>query len=259
MHILGDMATFSSEDLGPEAIRKLAKELKALDEAAPEGIRILLNEDNITNIHAEIEGPVGTPYEGGLFKMRLVLGSEFPQVPPKGYFLTRIFHPNVAKNGEICVNVLKKDWEPSLGLRHVLVVVRCLLIEPFPESALNEEAGKMLMEEYDAYAKHARLMTSIHAVKLRSKPAAPAIEAVAEKGMITSGKASGAPALSHVPLTHNITNTDVLPSDSSNLQASLLSVQSMSPSSKKPKAESGQKIAGAEKRKLASKRSLKRL
>ena len=28
----------------------------------------------------------------------------------------------------------------DMGLRHVLVVIRCLLIEPFPESALNEEA-----------------------------------------------------------------------------------------------------------------------
>lgn len=40
---------------------------------------------------------------------------------------------------------------------------RCLLIEPFPESALNEEAGRLLMEDYEAYAQHARLMTSIHA------------------------------------------------------------------------------------------------
>lgn len=39
-----------------------------------------------------------------------------------GYFLTRIFHPNIASNGEICVNTLKKDWNPSLGLRHVLTV-----------------------------------------------------------------------------------------------------------------------------------------
>jgi hypothetical protein len=35
-------------------------------------------------------------------------------------------------------------------------VVRCLLIEPFPESALNEQAGKMLLENYEEYARHAR-------------------------------------------------------------------------------------------------------
>lgn len=44
---------------------------------------------------------------------------------PAGYFLTKIFHPNVSKSGEICVNVLKKDWKADLGLRHVLVIIRC--------------------------------------------------------------------------------------------------------------------------------------
>ncbi len=47
-----------------------------------------------------------------------------------GYFVTRIFHPNVAKNGEICVNTLKKDWKPTLGLRHVL------LVQSYPLSGL---------------------------------------------------------------------------------------------------------------------------
>ena len=64
----------------------------------------------------------GTPYAGGLFKMKLVLGKNFPTEPPKGYFLTKIFHPNVASNGEICVNTLKKDWKASLGIKHVLLV-----------------------------------------------------------------------------------------------------------------------------------------
>ena len=44
-----------------------------------------------------------------------------------------------------------------------LLIIRCLLIEPFPESALNEEAGRLIMEDYAAYAGHARMMTSIHA------------------------------------------------------------------------------------------------
>lgn len=36
---------------------------------------------------------------------------------------------------------------------------------PNPESALNEEAGRLLLEDYDTYASHARLMTDIHAAK----------------------------------------------------------------------------------------------
>lgn len=64
----------------------------------------------------------GTPFAGGVFRMRLVLGKDFPAVPPKGYFLTKIFHPNVGHKGEICVNVLKRDWKAELGLRHILLV-----------------------------------------------------------------------------------------------------------------------------------------
>jgi len=64
----------------------------------------------------------GTPYAGGLFCVKLVLGKSFPTEPPKGFFLTKIFHPNVAKNGEICVNTLKKDWKSDYGVKHILLV-----------------------------------------------------------------------------------------------------------------------------------------
>lgn len=65
---------------------------------------------------------LGTPYVGGTFKVRLTLGKDFPQTPPKAFFLTKIFHPNVAANGEICVNTLKKDWKSDLGIKHILLV-----------------------------------------------------------------------------------------------------------------------------------------
>ncbi|KAL3632629.1 Ubiquitin-conjugating enzyme E2 22 [Castilleja foliolosa] len=161
------MAT--NENLPPNVIKQLVKELKNLNETPPEGIKVGMNDDNFSVICADIEGPAGTPYENGVFRMKLILSHDFPHSPPKGYFLTKIFHPNIANNGEICVNALKKDWSPSLGLRHVLIVIRCLLIEPFPESALNEQAGKMLLENYDEYARHAKLYTSIHALKSKPK------------------------------------------------------------------------------------------
>lgn len=44
-----------------------------------------------------------------------------------------------------------------------LQTIKCLLIVPNPESALNEEAGKMLLERYDDYCERARMMTEIHA------------------------------------------------------------------------------------------------
>jgi len=86
-----------------------------------------------------------------------------------GWFATKIFHPNVSSAGEICVNTLKKDWKSSYGIGHILVTVKCLLIYPNPESALDEEAGKLLLEDYDGYSSRAKLITSVHATP-RTKP-----------------------------------------------------------------------------------------
>lgn len=69
----------------------------------------------------------GTPYENGQFRVQLTLPKDFPANPPKAYFLTKIFHPNVAANGEICVNTLKKDWKSDLGIKHVLLVSDLLI------------------------------------------------------------------------------------------------------------------------------------
>jgi ubiquitin-conjugating enzyme E2 S len=38
--------------------------------------------------------------------------------------LTKIFHPNMSKAGEICVDTLKKGWKKEYGVGHVLVVRR---------------------------------------------------------------------------------------------------------------------------------------
>ncbi|KAG0060895.1 hypothetical protein BGZ90_003825 [Linnemannia elongata] len=146
----------------PAALRKIAREVHAMVNDPPEGIRMILGED-MSDIQAWIQGPEGTPYAGGYFRLRVQLNADFPNSPPKCFFVTKIFHPNVSKQGEVCVSTLKKDWKKTLGLKHILLVVKCLLIYPNPESALNEEAGRLLLERYDDYARHAVLMTGIHA------------------------------------------------------------------------------------------------
>lgn len=55
--------------------------------------------------------------------------------------------------------------------------IKCLLIVPNAESALNEEAGKLLLEQYDDYSKRARMMTEIHAQPATSKSSAQQIDA----------------------------------------------------------------------------------
>lgn len=126
--------------LTAKAIKLIAKELEKLQSDPPEDIQVIANEESLTELHCWIRGPGKlytkgkenaitlvyidkTPYEDGYFKIKLVFDENFPDSPPKGYFMTKIFHPNVSDKGEICVNTLKKDWKPELGIRHVLLVI----------------------------------------------------------------------------------------------------------------------------------------
>ncbi len=58
----------------------------------------------------------GSAYEGGVFFLGVIPAPEFPWRPPKCYFLTPIFHPNVASDGEILLDCLSDQWTPSPGL-----------------------------------------------------------------------------------------------------------------------------------------------
>jgi len=157
------MMSSNMENVAPHVLRTVLKQAQTLVQEKMEGINVILNDDDMTDIQAVLDGPPGTPYNGGVFRVRLVLSKDYPATPPKAFFVTKIFHPNVGPQGEICVNTLKKDWKPDLGIKHVLLTIKCLLIVPNPESALNEEAGKLLLEQYDSYCERARLYTDIHA------------------------------------------------------------------------------------------------
>ncbi|XP_072944121.1 ubiquitin-conjugating enzyme E2 S-like [Epargyreus clarus] len=162
------------ENVCPQVLRGVARELRRLAASPPAGVKLLLRDEDLTDVVALIDGPADTPYAGGVFRVRLALGREFPASPPRAYFLTKIFHPNVSVAGEVCVNTLKRDWRPELGLAHALLAVRCLLIAPNADSALNAEAAALLRDRYDDYFARAKLYTDIHArAPPHSPPAAP--------------------------------------------------------------------------------------
>ena len=89
-------------------LKILYKQQCELEKSPPDCVIFHINQSNLLDIQADIIGPKATPYENGIFKVKLEIPFNFPINPPKGFFLTKIFHPNISEKGEICVNTLKK-------------------------------------------------------------------------------------------------------------------------------------------------------
>ena len=62
-----------------------------------------------------IQGPEGSPFEGGVFKLELFLPEDYPMSAPKVRFITKIYHPNIDKLGRICLDILKGKASYSIS------------------------------------------------------------------------------------------------------------------------------------------------
>ena len=80
------------------AVKRLRKELQHLErsnETDEDSDHVYLrptNESSILNWTALILGPTETPYEGGVFHLKIECGSDYPMAPPKIHFLTKVSH-----------------------------------------------------------------------------------------------------------------------------------------------------------------------
>mmetsp|Transcript_19263 Transcript_19263/g.58062 ORF Transcript_19263/g.58062 Transcript_19263/m.58062 type:complete len:180 (+) Transcript_19263:529-1068(+) len=125
----------------------------------------LVDEANILHWSGKIKGPVGTPYEGGIFKVDIQLPTEYPFVPPKMKFITRVWHPNISsESGAICLDILKNEWSPALTIRTALISLQALLSAPEPDDPQDAVVAKQYKEHYDAYCGTAKFWTETYAV-----------------------------------------------------------------------------------------------
>ena len=130
----------------------------------------LIDENDFFKWSVCLTGPEDTIYEGGFFKAILTFPQDFPQNPPEMKFITEMWHPNIYKNGNVCISILhppgvdqfnelekaEERWRPVLGVEQILISVISLLNEPNIESPANLDASIMFRDHRDLYEKKVR-------------------------------------------------------------------------------------------------------
>lgn len=148
-------------------------------------------DDNLDKILASIEGPPETPYEGGVFFIKVKLSELDPLGPPIMMFHTKIYHPNISPQGHICadyrekwnsvlsagiespVNDAKDLWYPTKSydiqwsLGALLTALCGLLATPDVDDPLVPEIAQKYLEDYDGFCQDARYYTQRYATGSR--------------------------------------------------------------------------------------------
>ena len=100
---------------------------------------------NVLKWKAMIQGLEG-PWQDGVYELEMNFTDDYPDYPPKVRFITQMFHPNVYANGDICLDILQKQWTPSYDVKSILFSIQCLLNDPNPKSPANPNASELYME-----------------------------------------------------------------------------------------------------------------
>lgn len=163
--------------------KALMLEMKSLQDEPVEGFKItLVDESDLYNWEVAIFGPPNTHYEGGYFKARIKFPVDYPYSPPAFRFLTKMWHPNIYENGDVCISILhppvddpqsgelpSERWNPTQNVRTILLSVISLLNEPNTFSPANVDASVMYRKWRDSKGKDREYIEIIRKQVLATK------------------------------------------------------------------------------------------
>lgn len=127
------------------------------------------------------DGPEGSPYEGGRFRLRIVLG-QYPLSAPSVRMDTRCYNPFISRDGRICCSLLvcalllslsldafslvcvrrvkQTEWKPRTTLLMIVMGVKQLLADPSGDNPLEPEIYRELVGNRALFEKRARAETA---------------------------------------------------------------------------------------------------
>lgn len=91
-------------------------------------------------------------------------------MPPKMKFLTKMWHPNIYKDGKVCISILhapeidqfneqeklSEKWRPVLGVKEIVLSVMSMIVDPNLNSPANVDAAIEYRDDYKSFKKRVR-------------------------------------------------------------------------------------------------------
>ena len=145
--------------MNSQTIRRINNEMKMMMSDPPENCSAYIYDDDISQIKATIIGPRDTPYQDGIFSLDIKIPTKYPILPPKVSFETKIYHPNIDSQGNICLSILNKEWSPALTISKILLSISSLLDKPNPNDPLEPEIGNKYKNNKKGFEEIARIWT----------------------------------------------------------------------------------------------------
>ncbi|CAD7953935.1 unnamed protein product [Amoebophrya sp. A25] len=124
---------------------RIQKELDELD-VPPQCKLQFPDKNNIMSFVLDLRPDEGF-WRSATYRFTFTISPLYPHEAPKVKCDTKIYHPNIDLQGNVCLNILREEWKPVLSISSVIYGILHLFSEPNPNDPLNHEAAKMLRDD----------------------------------------------------------------------------------------------------------------
>ncbi|KAG5678439.1 hypothetical protein PVAND_008112 [Polypedilum vanderplanki] len=150
----------------------LVKEIQEMELCKPSSVTCEFpDSNNLSEFYIIVTPGDESLWRNGSFKFLVTVNEDYNMIPPTVKCLTKVLHPNISSNGDVCLSLLRLNsidgtsWLPTRRMKDVMFALNSLFsdlvdfsdplnVELAEEYSKDSEKAKMKIREY--VLKHAR-------------------------------------------------------------------------------------------------------
>lgn len=132
-------------------IIQFKKEIPDLETGMIPQAKLFLEKNNFSEFKVHYTPEKDSYWYPGVYEFSFNIPDTYNITPPKVHCNTKIYHPNIDLQGNVCLNILKEDWKPTLNMEAVVASVYFLFYDPNPKDPLNHQAAELMRDNKEEF------------------------------------------------------------------------------------------------------------
>ncbi|XP_034942802.1 NEDD8-conjugating enzyme UBE2F-like [Chelonus insularis] len=136
----------------------LVKEVQEMEQTLPSTCQVQFDDPHRLHEFTLIIVPDESYWLGGKFYFNIHIPEEYNMTPPKVKCLTKLWHPNINLDGEVCLSILRQSsidgmgWAPTRKLKDIVWGLNSLFTDLLNfDDPLNRDAAELFLKDKELF------------------------------------------------------------------------------------------------------------
>ncbi|KZC06584.1 PREDICTED: NEDD8-conjugating enzyme UBE2F-like [Dufourea novaeangliae] len=157
----GDLTNSKSKDYNKRiSVRDklLIKEVQEMEQNLPTTCQVTFNDPHCLHEFTLLIVPDEGYWMGGRFYFQIYIPEDYNMAPPKVNCLTKLWHPNISEDGDVCLSILRQSsidgmgWAPTRKLQDVVWGLNSLFTDLLNfDDPLNRDAADLFIKDKESF------------------------------------------------------------------------------------------------------------